>query len=122
MKRIIAIDFGTSNSSVGYLEAGESTIIKNSKGSLYTPSVIALNEQGQFIFGDEAKAIAYIYPEKTISNIKRKLGSTESIRLGNKSYLAQELIAKILYKLKRQEFVDKHKDKYYGHDDDIFSF
>lgn len=96
---IIGIDLGTTNSEVAVFKDGRvEIVVENNRDML--PSVVGLDNSGQLIVGDEARNQYVLYPERTIKSIKRKMGSDEKVRLGDKEYLPQEISAIILRELK----------------------
>ncbi len=101
MSKIIGIDLGTTNSCVAVLEGGEPKVITNAEGDRTTPSVVAFKNDGEEIVGITAKHQAVTNPEKTISSIKRKMGTNEKVDIDGKKYTAEEISAKILMKLKK---------------------
>lgn len=101
MARLIGIDLGTTNSCVAVMEGGRPVVITNAEGSRTTPSVVAFSKKGERLVGEIAKRQAAMNPERTISSIKRQMGSTRSIQIDRKKYLPQEISAIILDKLKR---------------------
>jgi len=101
MKYIVGIDLGTTNSSIGFYDGRESIIIPNERGFRLTPSVVALKSTGEILVGDSAKNQALIRPLDTIYGIKRKMGQKETISLGNKNLLPEEISSYILKKLKK---------------------
>ena len=100
MGKIIGIDLGTTNSCVAVLEAGEPVVIANAEGSRTTPSVVAFAKTGERMVGQVAKRQAVTNPDRTISSIKREMGSNYKVTIDNKSYTPQEISAMILQKLK----------------------
>lgn len=100
MSKIIGIDLGTSTSEAACFENGGAKIILNQEGKGITPSVIGLDENGEFLIGDRAAERYLLYPEKTAIEVKRKMGIDEGIELGGKAFSAPELSAKILAYLK----------------------
>jgi molecular chaperone DnaK len=101
MSRLIGIDLGTTNSCVAVMEGGRPVVIANAEGSRTTPSVVAFSKKGERLVGEVAKRQAAMNPERTISSIKRQMGSTRSVQIDRKNYLPQEISAIILDKLKR---------------------
>ena len=99
-EKIIGIDLGTTNSAVSVMEAGKPEILINSEGGRTTPSVVALSND-QIIVGTLAKRQAVANPENTIYSIKRKMGTSEKVKLKDKEYTPEEISAKILQKLKK---------------------
>lgn len=102
MSRAVGIDLGTTNSVVAVLEGGDPTVIANAEGARTTPSVVAFakGEDGEVLTGDIAKRQAVNNPERTISSVKRHMGTDWKIEVDEKSYTAQEISARILMKLK----------------------
>ena len=100
MGKIIGIDLGTTNSCVAVLEAGEPVVIANAEGARTTPSVVAFAKTGERMVGQVAKRQAVTNPDRTISSIKREMGSNYKVTIDNKSYTPQEISAMILQKLK----------------------
>lgn len=101
MGKIIGIDLGTTNSCVAVLEGGEPKVITNAEGDRTTPSVVAFKNDGEEIVGITAKHQAVTNPNKTISSIKRKMGTSEKVEIDGKKYTPEEISAKILMKLKK---------------------
>ncbi len=101
MAKAIGIDLGTTNSCVAVLEGGEPTVIPNSEGGRTTPSVVAESKTGERLVGQVAKRQAITNPENTVMSIKRKMGTRDKVRMGDKEYTPQEISAMILQKLKR---------------------
>ncbi|MCL1829957.1 MAG: molecular chaperone DnaK [Oscillospiraceae bacterium] len=100
MARIIGIDLGTTNSCVSVMEGGEAVVIPNAEGSRTTPSVVAFSKTGERMVGQVAKRQAITNPERTISSIKRDMGSNRKISIDDKTYTPQEISSMILQKLK----------------------
>jgi len=100
MAKIIGIDLGTTNSCVAVLEGGEPKVITNAEGARTTPSVVAF-KNGEEIVGVTAKRQAVTNPKKTISSIKRKMGTKDKVEIDDKKYTPEEISAKILMKLKK---------------------
>ena len=100
MGKIIGIDLGTTNSCVSVIEGGEPVIIANAEGSRTTPSVVAFSAEGERMTGHVAKRQAITNPDRTISSIKREMGTTYKVAIDNKQYTPQEISAMILQKLK----------------------
>lgn len=101
MGKIIGIDLGTTNSCVAVMEGGEATVIANAEGSRTTPSVVAFSKDGERIVGQAAKRQAVTNPNRTVSSIKREMGSTYTVKIDDNSYSPQEISAMILTKLKK---------------------
>jgi molecular chaperone DnaK len=100
MAKIIGIDLGTTNSCVAVIEGGEPVVIANAEGARTTPSVVAFAKDGERMIGQVAKRQAITNPERTISSIKRQMGSNYHVTIDGKSYTPQEISAMILQKLK----------------------
>ncbi len=100
MAKIIGIDLGTTNSCVAVLEGGEPKVITNAEGARTTPSVVAFKNDEEIV-GVTAKRQAVTNPKKTISSIKRKMGTSEKVEIDSKLYTPEEISAKILMKLKK---------------------
>ena len=100
MARAVGIDLGTTNSAIAVLEGGEPTIIANAEGMRTTPSVVALSKTGEVLVGEIAKRQAVTNVDRTISSVKRHMGTDWTIDIDDKSYTAQEISARILAKLK----------------------
>ena len=101
MAKIIGIDLGTTNSCVAVIEGGEPVVIPNAEGARTTPSVVAFKKDGERIVGRVAKQQAVSNPERTISSIKREMGTTHKVSIDGKDYTPQEISAMILQKLKQ---------------------
>ena len=100
MAKIIGIDLGTTNSCVAVMEGGEAVVIPNAEGNRTTPSVVAFSKTGERMVGQVAKRQAITNPERTISSIKREMGTDYRVTIDGKSYTPQEISAMILQKLK----------------------
>lgn len=100
MAKIIGIDLGTTNSCVAVIEAGEAVIVPNAEGGRTTPSVVAFGKTGERMVGQVAKRQAITNPDRTISSIKRQMGSEFKVNIDGKKYTPQEISAMILTKLK----------------------
>lgn len=100
MSKIIGIDLGTTNSCVAVMEGGEATVIPNAEGMRTTPSVVGFSKDGERLVGEIAKRQAVANPDRTISSIKRKMGSDYTVSVDGKNYTPQEISAMILTKLK----------------------
>ena len=100
MSKIIGIDLGTTNSCVAVMEGGEAVVIANAEGNRTTPSVVAFSKDGERMVGQVAKRQAITNPDRTISSIKREMGSDFKVSIDNKNYTPQEISAMILQKLK----------------------
>ena len=100
MGKIIGIDLGTTNSCVSVMEGGEAVVIANAEGNRTTPSVVAFAKNGERMVGQVAKRQAVTNPDRTISSIKREMGSDYKVAIDGKSYTPQEISAMILQKLK----------------------
>lgn len=101
MGKIIGIDLGTTNSCVAVMEGGQPTVIVNSEGTRTTPSVVAFTKKGERLVGEPAKRQAVTNPERTVSSIKREMGSGYKVKIDKKNYSPQEISAFILMKLKK---------------------
>ncbi|BFH12801.1 molecular chaperone DnaK [Paenibacillus melissococcoides] len=100
MSKVIGIDLGTTNSCVAVMEGGEAVVIPNPEGARTTPSVVGFKKDGERIVGETAKRQAITNPDRTISSIKRHMGSAHKTTIDDKSYTPQEISAMILQKLK----------------------
>ncbi|XBH20946.1 molecular chaperone DnaK [Jonesiaceae bacterium BS-20] len=100
MSRAVGIDLGTTNSCVAVLEGGEPTVIANAEGLRTTPSVVAFSKTGDVLVGEIAKRQAVTNVDRTISSVKRHMGTDWSVGIDDKKYTAQEISARILGKLK----------------------
>ncbi len=100
MGKIIGIDLGTTNSCVAVIEGGEPVVIPNAEGNRTTPSVVAFSQDGERMVGQVAKRQAITNPDRTISSIKREMGSDYKVTIDNKRYTPQEISAMVLQKLK----------------------
>jgi molecular chaperone DnaK len=100
MAKIIGIDLGTTNSCVAVMEGGEPVVIANAEGARTTPSVVAFTKNDERLVGQVAKRQAVTNPDKTISSIKRDMGTSRKVQIDNKTYTPQEISAMILQKLK----------------------
>ncbi len=100
MGKIIGIDLGTTNSCVAVMEGGEAVIIANAEGNRTTPSVISFSKSGERMVGQVAKRQAVTNPDRTISSIKREMGSAYKVGIDGKNYTPQEISAMVLQKLK----------------------
>ena len=101
MARAVGIDLGTTNSVVAVLEGGEPTVIANAEGSRTTPSVVAFSKTGEVLVGEIAKRQAVTNVDRTITSVKRHMGTDWTVDIDGKKYTAQEISARILGKLKR---------------------
>ena len=100
MAKTIGIDLGTTNSCVAVIEGGEAVVIPNSEGARTTPSVVGFSKTGERMVGTVAKRQAITNPDRTISSIKREMGSSHTVTIDGKKYTPQEISAMILQKLK----------------------
>ena len=100
MGKVIGIDLGTTNSCVAVIEGGEPVVIANAEGARTTPSVVAFSKTGERMVGQVAKRQAITNPERTVSSIKRHMGSDYKVKIDEKAYTPQEISAMILAKLK----------------------
>ena len=101
MGRAVGIDLGTTNSAVTVLEAGEPKVIANAEGFRTTPSVVAFTKDGNILVGETAKRQAVTNVDRTVSSVKRHMGTTWKFKVDDKDYTPQEISARILMKLKR---------------------
>ena len=99
MAKVVGIDLGTTNSVVAVMEGSKPTVIPNAEGSYLTPSVVAFTKNGERLVGQLAKRQAITNPERTISSIKREMGTDHKVTIDGKSYTPQEISAMILQKL-----------------------
>ncbi len=99
--KVIGIDLGTTNSCMAIMESGQPVVIPNAEGARTTPSVVAFTKEGERLVGSLAKRQAVTNPQRTIASIKRRMGTSEKVRIDDKSYTPQEISAMILQKLKR---------------------
>ena len=93
MAKIIGIDLGTTNSCVSVIEGGEPVVIPNAEGARTTPSVVAFSKDGERMVGAVAKRQAIANPDRTISSIKRDMGTNRKVTIDGKSYTPQEISA-----------------------------
>lgn len=100
MAKVIGIDLGTTNSVVAVMEGGEPVVVTNQEGSRLTPSVVGFAKNGERLVGQLAKRQAVSNPERTISSIKRHMGSDSKVKIDDKEYTPQEISAMVLQKLK----------------------
>ena len=100
MAKTIGIDLGTTNSCVAVIEGGEPVVIANAEGARTTPSVVAFSKTGERLIGQVAKRQAVTNPDRTVSSIKREMGTDYKVNIDGKSYSPQEISAMILSKLK----------------------
>lgn len=100
MAKTIGIDLGTTNSCVAVIEGGEAVVIPNSEGARTTPSVVGFSKTGERMVGTVAKRQAITNPDRTISSIKREMGTNHTVTIDDKKYTPQEISAMILQKLK----------------------
>ncbi|KAF5042060.1 Chaperone protein DnaK [anaerobic digester metagenome] len=99
-EKVLGIDLGTTNSCMAIMEGGRATVIANAEGGRTTPSVVAFTREGERLVGTVAKRQAITNPNRTIQSIKRKMGSSEKVAIGDKTYTPQEISAMILQKMK----------------------
>ncbi|MGE4374622.1 MAG: molecular chaperone DnaK [Methanoculleus sp.] len=99
-EKVIGIDLGTTNSCMAIMEGGRPTVIPNAEGGRTTPSVVAFTKDGERLVGSAAKRQAITNPERTIQSIKRRMGTSEKVTIGDRAYTPQEISAMILQKLK----------------------
>ena len=100
MAKTIGIDLGTTNSCIAVIEGGEPVVIANAEGARTTPSVVAFSKDGERMVGQVAKRQAITNPDRTVSSIKREMGTSYKVSIGDKNYTPQEISAMILQKLK----------------------
>ena len=100
MSKVIGIDLGTTNSCVAVIEGGEPVVIANAEGARTTPSVVSFGKTGERMIGQVAKRLAITNPDRTVSSIKRQMGSDYHVSVDDKKYTPQEISAMILQKLK----------------------
>ncbi len=100
MAKTIGIDLGTTNSCVAVIEGGEPVVIANAEGARTTPSVVAFSKTGERMVGQVAKRQAITNPDRTVSSIKREMGTAHKVKIDDKEYTPQEISAMILQKLK----------------------
>ena len=100
MSKIIGIDLGTTNSCVAVMEGGEAVVIPNAEGNRTTPSVVAFSKDGERMVGQVAKRQAITNPDRTVSSIKREMGTNYKVNIDGKGYTPQEISAMVLQKLK----------------------
>ena len=100
MSKVIGIDLGTTNSCVAVIEGGEPVVIPNAEGARTTPSVVAFGKTGERLVGQVAKRQAITNPDRTVSSIKRQMGTDYKVKIDDKKYTPQEISAMILQKLK----------------------
>ena len=113
MSKVIGIDLGTTNSVVAVMEGGEPTVITNQEGSRLTPSVVGFSKNGERLVGQLAKRQAVSNTDRTISSIKRHMGTDYKVEIDDKKYSPEEISAMILQKLKEDA------EKYLGENDSI---
>ena len=100
MAKVLGVDLGTTNSCMAVMEGGEATVIPNAEGARTTPSVVAFSKEGERMVGQVAKRQSVTNPDRTITSIKREMGSDYKVKIDDKSYTPQEISAMILQKLK----------------------
>ena len=105
---IIGIDLGTTTTEAAVFRNGKAEMIPSFDGSFAIPSAVGIDDGGNFIVGEKARAQYVLAPERTAIEIKRKIGTDEKIRLGNREYTAVELSARIL------EYVKRYAEEYLG--------
>ncbi|WP_214021669.1 molecular chaperone DnaK [Methanoculleus sp.] len=99
-EKVLGIDLGTTNSCMAIMEGGRATVIANAEGGRTTPSVVAFTKEGERLVGNVAKRQAITNPNRTIQSIKRKMGTSDKVSIGDKTYTPQEISAMILQKMK----------------------
>ena len=100
-EKVIGIDLGTTNSCMAIMEGGQPVVIPNAEGARTTPSVVAFTKEGERLVGSLAKRQAVTNPQRTVSSIKRRMGTSDKVQIDDKSYTPQEISAMVLQKLKR---------------------
>ncbi len=100
MGRVVGIDLGTTNSVIAIMDGGEATVITNAEGERITPSVVGFSKTGERLVGRVAKRQATTNPDRTISSIKRKMGTDFKVKIDDKQYSPQEISAMVLQKMK----------------------
>ena len=95
MSKIIGIDLGTTNSCVAVIEGGEPVVIANAEGARTTPSVVAFSKDGERMVGQVAKRQAITNPDRTISSIKRQMGTDYGVKIDDKRFTPQEISAMV---------------------------
>ncbi len=106
MNTVIGIDLGTSTTEAAVIQNGKPLMIFNLENEIITPSAVGIDETGEFVIGEKARAQYLLSPEKTAIEVKRKIGTNETISLGEDSYTPVELSAKLL------EYVKTYASKY----------
>ena len=101
MARAVGIDLGTTNSCVSVLEGGEPTVIANAEGARTTPSVVGFSKNGEVLVGEVAKRQAVTNVDRTVSSVKRHMGTDWTVDIDGTKYTAQQISAFILQKLKK---------------------
>ena len=96
MGKIIGIDLGTTNSAVAVMEGGDAVIIPNIEGNRTTPSVVAFTKDGERLVGETAKRQAITNPDRTVSSIKRHMGSDFNVKIDSRTYTPQDISAMLL--------------------------
>lgn len=100
MSKVIGIDLGTTNSCVAVMEGGEAVVIPNAEGARTTPSVVGFSKSGERVLGQVAKRQSVSNPDRTVSSIKRHMGTDYKETIDDKDYTPQEISAALLQKLK----------------------
>jgi molecular chaperone DnaK len=113
MAKSVGIDLGTTNSCIAFLEGGEPKVIPNAEGANTTPSIVGFSKSGERIVGQPAKRQAIVNPDRTVISIKRQIGTSDRIKIDDKSYSPEEISAMILQKLKAdaEAFLGEKVDK-----------
>ena len=109
MSKIVGIDLGTTNSCIAVVEGGEPIVIPNAEGARTTPSVVAFSKTGERLIGQVAKRQAITNPDRTVSSIKRQMGTDFGVKIDDKRYTPQEISAMILQKLKADAELSRHQ-------------
>ena len=100
MGKVIGVDLGTTNSAIAVMEGNDVTVITNAEGERITPSVVGFSKTGERLVGRIAKRQAITNPDRTISSIKRRMGTDYKAKIDDKEYTPQEISAMILQKMK----------------------
>ena len=112
MSKVIGIDLGTTNSCVAVMEGGEAVVIPNAEGNRTTPSVVAFSKTGERMVGQVAKRQAITNPDRTISSIKREMGSDHRVSIDGKSYTPHEDLYKAIRgKRERGVLLEQYRGK-----------
>jgi molecular chaperone DnaK len=101
LAKILGIDLGTTNSVMAVMEAGKPIVITNAEGGRLTPSVVGFSKSGERLVGEIAKRQSISSPDRTVTSIKRQMGSSYKVKIDNKEYTPQEISSMILQKMKK---------------------